>query len=181
VSSCGWKGPSHTSAPREEKGGGGARSGCIVAPAPLSRPQPQRGWMAYGVWRAKKGEILSKIFALPWPPPCCLPPVTSACCQCLRWCAWERAPGGGAGLFFAFGAVPRSARLAAVRVSFQHPGHAQCAPSDIEAADDAMLSAPNCLMHSIHCVVVQMVAERAPHRCSTAGAHVCGSRSPSLR
>jgi hypothetical protein len=50
--------------------------------------------------------------------------------------------------FFAFGAVPRSARLAAVRVSFQHPGHAQCAPCAIEAAD-AMLSAPNCPMHSI--------------------------------
>jgi len=49
--------------------------------------------------------------------------------------------------FFAFGAVPRSARLAAVRVSFQHPGHAQCAPCAIEAAD-AMLSAPNCLRPS---------------------------------
>ena len=49
---------------------------------------PGRSPSADGVWRAKKGEVLSKIFALPWPPPCCLPPVTSACCQCLRWSAW---------------------------------------------------------------------------------------------
>jgi hypothetical protein len=49
---------------------------------------PGRSPSTDGVWRAKKGEVLSKIFALPWPPPCCLPPVTSACCQCLRWSAW---------------------------------------------------------------------------------------------
>jgi hypothetical protein len=59
----------------------------------------------------------------------------------------------------------------AVRVSFQHPGHAQCAPSDIEAAD-AMLSLPNCPMQSIMLWYTYMAAERTLHRRSTAGAHV---------
>jgi hypothetical protein len=39
-------------------------------------------------WRAEKGEVLSKICWLPCPPPWCLPPFTSSCCQCLRWSAW---------------------------------------------------------------------------------------------
>ena len=95
---------------------------------------PGRSPSADGVWRAKKGEVLSKIFALPWPPPCCLPPVTSACCQCLRWSAW------GPALLFRLRRCPeepRSARLAAVRVSFQHPGHAQCKWWDMESTHSA--------------------------------------------
>lgn len=75
-----------TPPPRGEKGGRGER-GAVLALARL-RLFPGRSPSADGVWRAKKGEVLSKIFALPWPPPCCLPPVTSACCQCLRWSAW---------------------------------------------------------------------------------------------
>ena len=108
--------------------GGGRRSACVGSPAPLSRPQPQRGWRLES--QKGRGPVKNICAALapallPAPSHFCLLPVPTL----VRL--------GALRCFFAFGAVPRSARLAAVRVSFQHPGHAQCKWWDMESTHSA--------------------------------------------